>query len=208
MSTLDRCFLDVFARCLEDFPHAAPYAWSTGNGFVGARHASQVAAELTALSWWHRVHRDFYTQEEIPLSRLPIDAVPPTISEIIDAAANPSVATAASRLSASGSRLRLVSVTAHRLRDGDHIDVHNDANPYGEELRLTWMLGLPPDRGGGFAVHECDDGDRVARLVHFRADDWVCFLISGNSFHSVPTVDGTSPHGRLSIIFTWGSREV
>lgn len=206
MSSAERCFLAVFARCLKDFPRAVPYAWSTGSRFVGAQHASQVVAELVALPWWQRVRRDFYSQEEIPLSRLPINAVPPTISKILVAAINPTVADTASRLSVNGSQLRLVSVVAHRLLDGDHIDVHNDANPYGEELRLTWMLGSPPRHGGGFAVHECDDGDRIAKLIQFRTDAWVCFRISGDSFHSVPTVGGSPEHGRLSIIFTWGSQ--
>lgn len=203
MPSIEQAFLSAFQWCEIQFSDSQPYPWASGDQLLDDQIADEAAAELRTLTRWERVTTHFYTHEIIPISRISAGLVPDTVRSIVRAAASPRVAAAVSRLVAQP--VRLVTVDAHRMWEGDHIAVHNDANSFGELLRLTWFIGQAPSEGGGFVVHTEMDEGRVHQVVPFQPNRWISFSISMDSYHSVPPMRGVDAGGRNSMIFTWGT---
>ena len=189
--------------CETQFRDAHPYPWADASELLDKEVAANAAVELKNFTCWERVTTHFYTHEIIPISRISAALVPGTMRTIVRAAASPHVSAAASRLAAQP--VQLVTVDAHRMWEGDYIAVHNDANSFGELLRMTWFIGQAPTAGGGFAVHTELDEARVHQVVPFQPNHWILFSISMESYHSVPPIHGVDAGGRNSVIFTWGT---
>jgi len=203
MTTLATRLTDQLATRLfaarAEFGAARPYPHAAGEALFGATFAAEVRAVLPLIPW-RRVETDFYAQYETRPDRLP-EPVPPILASLVAAAASPAAAAAAAALCPSDGPLSLASVVLHRLRHGDAIGVHNDANEFGETFRLCWICGAPQG-GGELRVHASSAEADVTVAVPSDEDRWFCFRLGPRSWHSVSPV--VAPTGeRASMVITW-----
>jgi len=186
----------ALASAAAAFRVAEPYPWCAGETLFGARLAHRAWQELQGLPW-RRAETDFYRQWECRVDRAPLvqDSL---LAEVVAAGRQASLG----EVVPDAGGLELDAVVAHRLQEGDAMDVHNDANPYGELVRLVWMVGPAPSEGGAFVV--CETTGRPIVEIPFAADAWVCFRLGPDSHHSVPRVG--EGEARSTLVFTWRRR--
>jgi Rps23 Pro-64 3,4-dihydroxylase Tpa1-like proline 4-hydroxylase len=164
--------------------------------------ASDLLAWFKSFQHWQFTKTDFYTQYEFSLLDLvlpdPLASLSSTefIEQIIHVFEHGFAA----------QKLKLVSITAHKLVDGYKMGVHNDFIGRAESHRLVIQLndGWQEHNGGYLMLFNSKDPNDVASLIMPVHNSGIGFEISSKSFHAVSTVYNFE---RYTLVYTFSYLE-
>lgn len=166
--------LDVIAQSTSAFP----YRWWLLRGGASVRAAAAAFHVLQGASW-HRHTTDFSVQDALNLADLGPGSAHESVMTFF-AAALPAA------MHGLGLGVQLQDVVAHRLRRGDRVGPHNDAEQ--RRFHVRAVLGLTPGDIAGGQLRLCGDSSGASLSVLPGFGDVFVIEPNARSYHEVEAV--------------------
>ena len=207
---LQNLFPGSEAELRSQFESALPYPHAVLPNAMSIEFGQQLFDALNALPFrWLRVKEAFYEHEVCNLLTV-ASIFGGVFDDLVQTLQEPTLVTRLCNFVGSPPAT-LVSLTGHRLYDGDKIGTHSDRNPFGETFRLLLFPDPKPQFSGGvLLLQEQFEGQMVTRSqVPYLPFQAYLFRFSPHSHHAVsPVQEHNTGANRLTILATYGTESV